>query len=207
MHAKQRSRFLSASGIVLLVLASLTVSVSAPVADPDCSVEPQNQTVAAGSTFTVNVWIRNLPAPGMDWFEFKVVWDPSMVEYVGRTRSWPIGWLEDKETIQPQSYYLEAHWGFFGFYSLDHSWVTITFRCLRAGTTQIAPTGAVVSPGSLICDLLPATVNHVATVNQVGSTVGGYVVTANRLIVLAPYLVMIGSVAVIPAVYLTKRRR
>lgn len=186
MRITQRSRLLSALSVALLILAVSAVTVSPNYENNWCSVEPQNQNVTVGNSFTVNVWIRKLLAGLMDHFYFHVSWDPSMIAYASRTLTLAPGWSATSETIDSDEYWLSAAGP---LYNPDHSWVTITFRCLRPGTTQITPEICVIYVGTAGygCGCLPGTVNQ-------RSIVGGYVTRVDRFAVFVPYLAFIGLV-------------
>ena len=83
MRVAQRSRLLSALSVALVILAVSAGTVSANYEYNWCSVEPQSQNVAVGSSFTVNVWIRKLLAGLMNHFYFHISWDPSTIAAPG----------------------------------------------------------------------------------------------------------------------------
>jgi hypothetical protein len=164
-----------------------------------CSVEPQTINVAEGDTFTVKIWIRNVDFGFMNSFYFILSWDPSQIQYVNLTLTLVEGWSSTSEVIHSDGYYLHASGP---LHNPDTSWVTLTFRCLGAGTTQIMPKTAVIYVDGVGhgCDTLPA------TINQYVGTVGGISTPINKLEILTPCIALAGLIVVISAVIIKKRK-
>jgi len=193
--------------VILLVLTALIVlglshPVSAPIADPDISVEPREINAYVCSRFSVEIWITNLPGP-MTWFNFTILWDPNLMELVDR-ENYAVGrdW-EYLESLGDGRYSAEAK-AYEGGWSTNASWTKLTFHCLGEGTSEIYFDGASILIGQLpYIELDP----FICTVHQTVRAVGGVLATANKLAVLSPYLALIGLVgAVTVAVAIRKRK-
>jgi hypothetical protein len=82
---------------VLLVLPALA-NGSVPYYDIEQNGVPVNTlNIPVGSTFTVDVWIRNTPSIGLEGFLLIVFWDSTMMELTshqnaGNTNSWGTWW-------------------------------------------------------------------------------------------------------------------
>lgn len=193
-------RIISLIFLILLVFAVFSGPIFAVKGQSrSCSVEPQTIDVLKGDTFTVKIWIRNVDSGDMDSFWFLLSWDPSQIQYVSRTLTLVDGWSPTSENIGLDGYHLHASGP---LYNPDTSWVTITFRCLAAGTTQIIPVQAVIYVDVVGhgCATLPSTVNQYVTVGGVSSPM-------NKLEIVAPYIAIAGLIAAVSAVYVIKRRK
>jgi hypothetical protein len=114
---------LVASGLVLPARASAYT----------IAVEPQTVDVKVGSDFDVTISMRNMQY--MIGFIFTITWDTKLMDYVSRTLLFPLGWSATLETVTKGTYTLEAHGAQF---TGDASWVSLTFRCSGAGSSQIS---------------------------------------------------------------------
>lgn len=93
--------------------------------------------VTVGSTFKVDVWMRNIPKPGVVGFRFKTTWNPKLIGFVSREIN-DHGFGVLAETTNQDKYEVEIvspfpHSGF----TNEVSWVTFTFRCLGEGSSEI----------------------------------------------------------------------
>jgi len=172
-------------------------------------VEPQTRSVSVGSNFGVDVWIRGLPA-SMCSFVFVMTWNPILLKYVSHSTSLPNPqWSMSVDASQVNTGRVEVHGhlNVAGGITTDRRWITVNFQCLGLGSSQIvfSEESWMDYEGGFTLSFthLPGTVTQTTG----GSSVGGVVLATNRVTVLAPYLVMIGLVAVGAAVYATKRKR
>jgi len=176
--------------------APTTISVEDPVAHSHV------MDVTVGSTFKVDVWMRNIPKPGVVGFRFKMTWNPKLIGFVSREFN-DHGFGVLAETIDQDKYEVEIvspfpHSGFIN----DASWVTFTFRCLGEGSSEILiedPHGYYGDYGHEL-NLSPEN----ATVNQhpPGENSSGDGTQA-----LFPWLVVVGLVAGIGVVAVVVRNR
>ena len=94
-----------------------------------------------------------------------------------------------------------------GMFSQNATWLTITFTCIRAGSSAIESHDGFYNDGEANIPIG----DFELTCNQHGSgrsyPVGGLILPVNELSVLAPYLALIGLVASLSTVYALKRRR
>lgn len=158
--------------------------------------------VIAGSTFSVDVWTRDVPEPGLVDFHFKIVWNSELIAFVSRdVRDHGFGVLG--EVIGSDSYEMELaspfpHSPFEG----DASWVTLTFRCLGEGSSEIIVPLARGYYGDYGHELEFTSQN--AMINQkFASSSSGAAVT------MAPWLVAFGlvvSVAVVAVILVSRKR-
>jgi len=176
--------------------APTTISVEDPV------THSHVMDVTVGSTFKVDVWMRNIPKPGVVGFRFKVTWNPKLIGYVSREVN-DHGFGVLAETIDQDRYEVEVvspfpHSGFIN----EVSWVTFTFRCLGEGSSEILIENPHGYYGDYGHELSLSPEN--ATVNQhpLGENASGDSIQA-----LFPWLVVIGLVAGIVVVAMVVRNR
>jgi len=126
----------------LLAASALAVPVRADrilgtVSVEDPTTHLRGIDVTAGSTFSVNVWTRDVPEPGLVDFHFKIVWNSKLIDFVSRdVHDHGFGVLA--EVIGSDSYEMELASPFpHSPLGGDASWVTLTFRCLGEGSSEI----------------------------------------------------------------------
>ena len=198
---KRIARFVIPVVLAALIVLGLSHPVSAPIADPDISVEPREINAYVCSRFSVEIWITNLPGP-MTWFNFTILWDPNLMELVGRENyALGRGWVY-LESLGDGKYSDEAKVYDEGW-SEPAAWVKLTFHCLGEGTSEIYFDGASVFIVQLpYIELDPFT----CTVHQTRA-VGGVLTPTNKLDVLAPYLALIGLVGAVTAAVAIRKRK
>jgi hypothetical protein len=174
----------------------------------------QNLNVPVSSTFTIEIWIRSIPAGDyLSAMNFLVYWDPEMIELVDYQKGYSQGW--DQESI---IYYdeLDELPGFVGLVSYaigmgygltdDTRCLVITFHCLHGGISTIT-LGREVSHFNFDqlgdVHLSP----FVLTTNQFGNPVGGIIMPTNKLEIITPYIVLSGLIAAVSTVYVIKKRK
>jgi len=161
--------------------------------------------VAVGSSFSVDIWIRNLPTE-MVSFSFDLDWDPALMQYDHSVGNAPSGWevdVDDAGSLHVAGHILYDQGQPIGQpYGDDRMWLSVYFRCLKSGVGTIEISGSswmdYVGGFTLSFDSVLS-----ATVSQTGGStpnpyhyVGGELFTANKLAVLSPYLALIAVVAV-----------
>jgi hypothetical protein len=214
-------RLFTVGVLVILCLPSL-LPISVLAQGPTIGVEPQTTSVGVGGTFAVDIWIRKVQDHGgLAQFEFKIVWDPLSVELVNRdnhVKQNDANWIILKEEWDSGSYLLKA-WdptmpdfpNNRRFYN-DASWATLTFRCLALGDSSIefpitfqTNRWGYWSDGS---DSYSFDEYLNGAVHQTKSmTVGGVVLSTNKLEILTPYLALAGLIITVSAVLVDKRRK
>jgi hypothetical protein len=65
-----------------VIVSSLTLPVSAQNGIAKIIVEPRIINVTVSTTFTIDIWIRDLNGDLMQEFDFTITWDPDLMEYV-----------------------------------------------------------------------------------------------------------------------------
>ena len=194
--------------------ANFDIAFKTYVAEPCYDIEQKGIPVNAldipvGSTFTVNVWIRNIPGSGLDSFYFVVGWDQNMMMLESHQNSSNPGWDDwGPEVIGIDV--IDFYGIVFGgpYITDDMIYLTLTFRCLSQGSSQITLGDGYLSIDGLENNIIPP--DFVLTCNQLSRTpsnpyyVGGEVFSANKLTVLSQYLALISVVAV--AAVVVKRK-
>jgi len=158
--------------------------------------------VIAGNTFSVDVWTRDVPEPGLVDFHFKILWNSELIGFVSRdVHDHGFGVLA--EVIGSDSYEMELaspfpHSPFEG----DASWVTLTFRCLGESSSEIIVPLAHGYYGDYGHELEFASQNAMIS-QKFASSSSGAAVT------MAPWLVAFGLVvsAAVVAVVLVSRKK
>jgi len=182
-------------------------------------VEKETIAVPVCSRFTVEIWVRDIPYPPyyLVGFNFEVKWDPTMMEFISNTPN-SHGW-EYNTLLNEEAGLLAFETGYpipmtyipWPGINEDDRWLTITFHCLREGTSTISVT----SPGAgtvwVSTDgrtALPDTeVEGFETTVHQFKAVGGVLVPVNTFGVLAPYLALMGLVGAVTAAAILRRKR
>ena len=168
--------------------------------------------VAAGSTFTIEVWIRGIPSgDGLVGFDLGVTWDPAMMTletYMGAANT--LNWEAWHVSTGSQPYdYIE-------FYAVcmyagcpvgseitgDVMPLRLTFRCLAQGSSPVTD--------DAYLNLVSGSVNppdFVLTCNQYPEAVGGAVYDINKAALFSPWLAVVGLVGCIGTVVVVAKKR
>ncbi len=195
-------KFLFSALLLTVITSGLIFPAMANNGEARITVEPPNTNVTVSTEFTVDIWIRDLPAD-MISFSFVVNWDPTLMEYVShQTYVLGNGWTINTDNVFADRYEIGASGPSFGE---DARWVTITFHCLGAGSSLI-DTGPSDMSGAA------AAIPHdrgAATLNQIEpAPVGGITVPVNKLEVLIPYLALAGLIIItVSAIEIKKRKQ
>lgn len=206
--------FLSAILVTIIVLG-FSHPVYAPLTDPDMSVSPGVMNVYVGSTFQVSIVISNLPAP-MIGFDFEVTWDTTLMKLVGWDNFCDDrGWFHTENPVwcagEYIRYELEGDANGVGPVSSDLEWAVLTFKCLGEGTSDIIIQSSHTidfEDYSTSPDIFNGVCNQRLFSRVQRLPVGGVLTSSNKLMILAPYLTLIGLVAVVTtAAVVVKRRR
>jgi hypothetical protein len=189
------------------LLSALLVSVIVLGSASSCKGQIAKIAVEGPSTvgvcreFTVDIWIRDLPASMIE-FDTRLEWDTSMMEYISHvshvSRN---GWSLDYLMQSPGLIQLGASGSQF---SQDASWITVTFHCLGPGISELR-----IEESSIEGTTAGIAYNDInLDVNQIESApVGGVASPINKLEVLAPYVALAGLITAVSAVYVVKRRK
>ena len=163
----------------------------------------------------MEIWIRDIP--GGDYIDnifLHVYWDPEMIELVDYQKGYDFFW--DAESIKFAETVDDLP-GFVGieYYTLmvgggglteDARCLLLTFHCLSEGVSPITlgteDSYLTFYQLGRITPLL-----FVLTTNQFYNPVGGIITPINRIGILAPYLTLVGLIAVVSAVYVVRRRK
>jgi hypothetical protein len=206
--------FLSAILVTIIVLG-FSHPVFAPPADPDISVSPGVKNVYVGRTFQITIVISNLPDP-MIGFDFEVTWDTTLMELVGWDNFCDDrGWFHNENPVwcagEYIRYELEGDANGAGPISSDLEWAILTFKCLGEGTSDITihSSNTIDFDGySISPDIFNGVCNQQLPSRVQRLPVGGVLTPSNKLMILAPYLTLIGLLAAVTkAAVVVKRRR
>lgn len=198
-----------------LLVALFIISISQPALGQTATIEvdPSTVTVTVCNNFDVDIWIRNIPIV-MTEFYFTVTWDDTQMQLDSYDEHCTDNGWTTFNVIQGSSSLRLVASG--SNYDQDASWITLTFHCIDAGSSSInlEDTG--------IYYLETALVDHTTvngTVNQnsppdppgpdppsYSGQVGGTIYSVNRLVVLAPFSVLIGLVGIIAIVFVVRRK-
>ncbi len=162
--------------------------------------------VPVGGKFSVDVWIRNIPGNGLDHFYFVVRWDPTMMaldsyQQTPNSKNW------DRWTVGTGADYIYFDALTFGsdYITDDMPYLNLTFRCLRQGSSPVTLGDGFLGINRQDNDVHPP--DFTLAIDQLSSVVGGELLTANKLTVLAPYLTLVGLFGAFSSIAYTLRRR
>lgn len=145
-----------------------------PIPIPTVRIQPQNAIVRNGTVFSVNVIIENIPAdPGMAGVEFKVSWDPTVLNVLNMTEvmfhnvtppsEWSNIWAVENEINNTVGFVFYAYtWqdgnqarnGGYSPISGNYTLATITLEAMEVGSTTLNFSTVIVgdpSAEALIC--------------------------------------------------------
>lgn len=188
-----------------LFLSALLVSVIILGSASSCKGQIAKIAVEGPTTagvcqeFTVDIWIRDLPASMIEC-GIRVEWDQNMMEYVRHTNHvTENGWNLLGDTLGTAFYSFYATGSPF---SQDASWVSITFHCLGPGTSEIKIEESYIEgqTAGISYNAIDLEVNQVATV-------GGISTPIKRLEILAPYITLVGLIIAVSTIYVIKKRK
>jgi hypothetical protein len=208
------TKLLVITTLALLVYAASSCSVAPARADqalPKISVEDATThlhtiDVTVGNTFSVDIWTRDLPEPGMVDLRFALAWDKNLTSLASReVHDHGFGVLS--ETAGRDRYELEIvspfpHSGF----TDDASWLTLTFQCSGEGSSQIVIAYAHGYNGDYGHELHFSPENGV--VNQHHAPAPSLASSLDRATALMPEMAVVALVCIIVvAALVTNRRR
>lgn len=143
-----------------------------------------------------------------------VTWDPTQVELVSWGEYNPVltsgMWSDDFDPNTDTHLDTGAFRMFIGgddgenLADGSYEWVTLTFHCLAEGIAIITPDAGLTSStgGSF-----GTTEDFPVQINQIISAVGGMIAPVNKLIVLTPYIALLGLIVIVSIVYTIKKSR
>ena len=179
----------------IITASCLCLSVSAQY-DGTASVEPQAQSVTVGGSFSVEIWIRQLPF-AMEFFGVDLEWDPGMVKYVGYTEHYPNPqWsiLVDTTMVNSGALNLTVSDSVGQNWTSDYNWLTIDFECVHAGYSEIIiPDNVWLDASGFTHGFAPLN----GSVLQIGNQVGGEVASVDVLALLAPWVTLAAVAATV----------
>jgi hypothetical protein len=207
--------------LVAIMVFGLVNSVPAQPAEPSApkiSLTPSVVHVTPCSNFFVTVWITDIPG-GWEMTEFtlRLEWDPEYMELISRDvvpdewysgRGWETDGMIDEELgfIDFWGAAKETNY----FITQDYPWLRPEFHCLQEGTSLITIKSG--EPSTIFIRQGPNTVptepeDFSIVVHQRPPSVGGFMTSTNKLTVLAPYLSLVGLVAVVASAAVIMKRR
>lgn len=202
--------------ILILSLVLTPAPVTAPTGPPPPIIYVDAPSVVNVSTeFDITIWIRNIPAGwGLTEFVITVSFDPDDIEFIDSDFLDPDGaggWVGGGVIINPGEWRDDAQSGV--LWTEDKAWYLLTFHCLREGPAAITVSSPIEDGTVFLRDLTTGVVAEThpepvtVTVSQVNPRpVGGVLVPANKLEILAPYLALAGLIAAVSAVVVVRRR-
>lgn len=75
-------KILLSVALLTIIVSGLSLPVSAGNGIAKIVVEPRIIDISVSSTFTIDIWIRDLSSDFMQEFDFTITWDPALMEYV-----------------------------------------------------------------------------------------------------------------------------
>ncbi len=201
--------------ISIIVSSLITPTFADPPYYPNLIVNPTSITAGVSSTFTITFSVEDIPSGyGLTYVGIVLTWPSPDMELVSGAEgaSLPPGWkvaFGDFTEIPPGSekkrFQLSIDTG--EPVAVDREWLTVTFHCLRSGSSMIAVDGGVdiqeLPDGSITGEAIE-TIE--VTVNQLGP-IGGVTTPVNKIGILTSYLALPVLIAVVSVVYVIQRRK
>ena len=201
--------------LLSLILTAAPVTANGPITPPSLEIDPHPTITATVSTqFTIQIWIRNIPAGyKLTELDFIVSWDSNQMDFVRYQEFKPPNWSVLGRDLESDHYFLHVR-----AYTpedatdLEMAWASITFHCIAEGASKITLSTASTNANTIILYDGESYYNtspdpFVITVNQFGPRpVGGVALPTNKLEIVAPFAALAGLVAVVSAVVAVKRR-
>ena len=167
--------------------------------------------IPVGSTFSVDIWIRNIPGNGLDSFYFVIKWDPNMMVLESYQNASNPGWDDwGPEVVEVDviDFYGITFGG--GYITDDMSYLTLTFRCLNQGSSQIMITDGFLSIEGEENNVLPP--DFYLACNQYQqqpppNPVGGIYATNIKPNLLGPYIALVGLIGAASTIFAFRRWR
>jgi|GEM_PF-1161553 len=191
-------KFLLSVLLVSVIVLSSTSSCKGQIAN--IAVEGPS-TVGVCGEFTVDIWIRDLPASMIE-FDTRVEWDTTMMEYVSHvSHVTGNGWAPSYFSQIPGLIQLGALGPPF---SQDASWITITFHCLGSGISKIRIEESNIegATAGIAWNKIDLEVNQIEP-----ATVGGISAPIDKIELLAPYMILGGLIVAASTAYIIKKRK
>lgn len=204
-------KFLFPTLLLTIIISSLGLPVSAQNGMAKIIVEPRIINVTVSSTFTIDIWIRDLNGDFMQEFDFTITWDPDLMDIVSNIDHILANdpdWITKTNLLNPAlgTYRLNAWTGLFGSpVNEDLSWVTLTFHCRGVGSSPVNILNTVIYRAASGAQEIEHEVLKGA-VSQDPMAVGGVSTPINKLEIITPYIALAGLIAAVSAVYIIKRR-
>jgi hypothetical protein len=177
--------------------------VAVPCYDIEQNGVPVNTlNIPVGNTFSVDIWIRNIPSNGLQSFYFVVSWNQTMMELESYQRAPNPNW--ETWNVGTYGWYIDFYgWTSNDYITNDMIYLTLTFRCLSQGSSQVR-----IHDGYLHIDgqenILPPDFD--VTCNQYKSNpVGGINAPTEKLTILTPYIALVGLIGTISSIFAIRR--
>jgi len=170
--------------------------------------------VKVGSSFSVDIWIRNIPSGDpIANFAFDLGWDPALMQYDHSQENPPNGWKVNVDNAN-------APLGALGIggsmlqngnpYGDDHMWLSVYFRCLKSGvgTIKISDSSYLGSESGntgSFNSVLNAKISQ--TEGSTPGPVGGVVLPTSKLEIVAPFAALAGLIVAVSTAVVVKKRR
>ena len=217
----------------LFLLSVLVLAPSTNATDgATISVNPKITNVHVGDGFQVSVCTSGFDSanPVIE-LRFTITWDNALMEFAGHQIDVPYGWTPDPHG--GADYYVEGE-PYTSYYTLhatapnvgaavweDRCWLTISFTCLNVGSSPLNLPSPVIDEDTHVTygaffmavngfyepEVMKGAVNQIARAppETPNLHVGGQLFTANKAVIVAPYL--IGILSIIAVVSLVVRKK
>ena len=205
-------KILLSVSLLTIIVSGLSLPVSAQNGIAKIIVEPRITNVTVSTTFTIDIWIRDLNGDFMQEFDFTITWDPDLMDIVSsmdHVLANDPNWIIKTQNINPAlgTYRLNAWSGLFGSaINQDLSWVTLTFHCRGVGSSPVNIQNTVIYRAATGAQEIEHEILKGAVTQEPGTPVGGYVTPINKLELLTPYLALAGLIIAVSAVIIKKRK-
>ncbi|MFC1507587.1 hypothetical protein ACFLQ6_11070 [Thermoproteota archaeon] len=206
-------KFLLPTLLLTVIISSLALPVSAQNGIAKIIVEPRITNVTVSTTFTIDIWIRDLNGDSMQEFDFTITWDPDLMDIVSNIDHVLANdpyWIIKTQILNPSlgTYRLNAWSEVSGSpINEDLSWVTLTFHCRGEGSSPINIQNTAIYRAAAGVVLIEHEVLKGAVTQDPPMPVGGISTPINKLEIVTPYIALAGLIAMLSAVYVIKKRK
>ncbi len=210
--------FISSVFFLMVLVGMLLPTAQANLGGGECQLQLASGSTSVGSTFTVDVYITTY-SWSLGSFKILIQFEQTQMTLLSRMitvpsgKSWSVG--SGHDTIGSDTYdlwmYNPLEDGGNNVPGGTNKWVTLTFQCIAEGTSTIVFKKSDLWYGYSAQSFGDSPITPVTTIeltcNQRARLVGGIITPTNTLLILGPYLTLVGLVTAVATATVVMKRR